>query len=68
MEWIPYIIVVGQKEIESEALPVRDRRAKKISRMRLEELVGEIKSQVEDKPFKPLPLPKHVSKRPQFYG
>jgi len=68
MEWIPYIIVVGQKEIESEVLPVRDRRAKKISRMRLEELVGEIKSQVEDKPFKPLPLPKHVSKRPQFYG
>jgi len=68
MEWIPYIIVAGQKEIESEVLPVRDRKAKRIRRMKTEELISEIKSQVQDKPFKPLPLPKHVSKRPQFYG
>jgi len=68
MEWIPYIIVVGEQELKSEALPVRDRKARKIRKMTLKELVDEIKSQVQDKPFKPLPLPKHVSKRPQFYG
>ena len=68
MEWIPYIIVAGQKEIESEVLPVRDRKAKRIRKMKLEELINEIKSHIQDKPFKPLPLPKHVSKRPQFYG
>jgi threonyl-tRNA synthetase len=68
MEWVPYIIVAGQKEIESEVLPVRDRKAKQIRKMKLEELVSEIKSYMRDKPFKPLPLPKHVSKRPQFYG
>ena len=68
MEWIPYIIVAGQKEIESEVLPVRDRKAKQIRKMKLEELISEIKSHIQDKPFKPLPLPKHVSKRPQFYG
>ncbi|MEM2249802.1 MAG: threonine--tRNA ligase [Candidatus Bathyarchaeia archaeon] len=68
MEWIPYIIVAGQKEIESEVLPVRDRKAKQIRKMKLEELISEIESHVQDKPFKPLPLPKHVSKRPQFYG
>jgi threonyl-tRNA synthetase len=68
MEWIPYIIVAGQKEIESEMLPVRDRKAKQIRKMKLEELINEIKSHIQDKPFKPLPLPKHVSKRPQFYG
>jgi threonyl-tRNA synthetase len=68
MEWIPYIIVAGQKEIESEVLPVRDRKAKQIRKMKLEELIREIKSHMQDKPFKPLPLPKHVSKRPQFYG
>jgi threonyl-tRNA synthetase len=67
-EWIPYIIVAGQKEIESEVLPVRDRKAKRIREMKLEELINEIKSHIQDKPFKPLPLPKHVSKRPQFYG
>ncbi len=68
MEWIPYIIVAGQKEIESEVLPVRDRKAKQIRKMKLEGLISEIKSHMQDKPFKPLPLPKHVSKRPQFYG
>jgi threonyl-tRNA synthetase len=68
MEWIPYIIVAGQKEIDSEILPVRDRKAKQIRKMKIEELIREIKSHTQDKPFKPLPLPKHVSKRPQFYG
>ncbi|MEM3565834.1 MAG: threonine--tRNA ligase [Candidatus Bathyarchaeia archaeon] len=68
MEWIPYIIVAGQKEIDSEVLPVRDRKAKQIRKMKLDELISEIKSHMRDKPFKPLPLPKYVSKRPQFYG
>jgi threonyl-tRNA synthetase len=67
-EWIPYIIVVGEKEVESEALPVRDRKSRKIRNMALKELIDEIKSQIGDKPFRPLPLPRHVSKRPQFYG
>jgi len=68
MEWIPYIIVAGQKEIESETLPVRDRKAQEIRKMKLEELASEIKANTHGKPFRPLPLPKHVSKRPQFYG
>lgn len=67
-EWIPYIIVVGQREIESGILPVRDRRSREIIKMRLEELISRIKAETQGKPFKPLPLPKHVSKRPQFYG
>jgi len=68
MEWVPYIIVVGQKEINSEALPVRDRKVQAIRKIKLEELISEIKASMSGKPFKPLPLPKHVSKRPQFYG
>jgi threonyl-tRNA synthetase len=68
MEWVPYIIVVGQKEVESDVLPVRDRKAGKIRKMKLEELISEIEEIVKGKPFKPLPLPRHLSKRPQFYG
>jgi hypothetical protein len=34
----------------------------------LNELVTKIKREVEGKPYKPLPLPLHLSKRPQFYG
>jgi threonyl-tRNA synthetase len=67
-EWIPYIVVIGKKEVESEILPVRDRKKGKIRRMKLRELIREIKRETADKPFKPLTLPKHLSQRPQFYG
>ncbi len=65
-EWINYVLVVGEKEISSRILPVRDRKAGKIRKMRLQELVEEIKEKTKDKPFKPLTLPKSLSKRPQF--
>jgi threonyl-tRNA synthetase len=68
MEWIPYIVVLGEKEAESNILAVRDRKAEKIRKIKLEELISEVKEITRDKPFQPLPLPKHLSKRPQFYG
>jgi threonyl-tRNA synthetase len=68
MEWVPYIVVVGQKEAELNILAVRDRKAEKIRKIKLEELISEVKETTQDKPFMPLPLPKHLSKRPQFYG
>ena len=68
MEWINYVLVVGQREIASGILPVRDRKAREIRKMRLQELMKEIKEKTKDKPFKPLTLPKSLSKRPQFFG
>jgi len=74
MEWIPYIIVVGQRELESGVLSVRDRRISgaemggEIRRMHLKDLISEIKERVRGKPFKPMSLPMRLSKRPRFYG
>ena len=68
MEWVPYIIVVGQRELESNVLPVRDRQTGKIRNVKLEELTKEIGKMIKDKPFKTLPLPVYLSKRAQFYG
>jgi threonyl-tRNA synthetase len=68
MEWIPYIIVVGQKEVNSSILPVRERKSGEIRKMKFEELISEVERIIKGKPSKPLPLPKHLSKRPQFYG
>ena len=65
-EWINYIIVIGQREIDSGVLPVRDREARKIRKMPLQQLIGTIKEKTKNKPFRPLTLPKHLSKRPQF--
>ncbi|MCW4044750.1 MAG: threonine--tRNA ligase [Candidatus Bathyarchaeota archaeon] len=68
-EWVPYVIVVGQREIDSGILAIRDRAAHgKVQNMQLNELVAKIQSELKDKPFKPLPLPRNLSKRPQFYG
>jgi len=74
MEWIPYTVVIGKREIESGVLSVRDRRISgaerggEIRKMKLEELVAEIKERTKGKPFKPLSLPMRLSRRPRFYG
>jgi threonyl-tRNA synthetase len=67
-EWVNYVLVIGPKELESGVLAVRDRLAGRIVKARLEELVEKILKKTEGKPFKPLPLPKRLSQRPQFYG
>jgi threonyl-tRNA synthetase len=66
-EWISYIIVIGENEVNSDVLPVRERTVgKQIRNMKLIELTIEITGKTADKPFKPLTLPKLLSKRPQF--
>jgi threonyl-tRNA synthetase len=66
-EWVNYVIVIGEKEVGSDVLPVRDRKAgKKTRNMKIQELIDEITAETVDKPFKPLSLPKLLSKRPQF--
>ncbi|PVX24329.1 MAG: threonine--tRNA ligase [Candidatus Bathyarchaeum sp.] len=66
-EWINYVLVFGEKEANSDVLPVRDRTVgKQIRTMKLQELIVEINEKTADKPFKPLTLPKMLSKRPQF--
>jgi threonyl-tRNA synthetase len=68
-EWVPYVIVVGQREMESGVLSIRDREAHgKIQTMKLNALTTKIQDKLKDTPFKPLPLPRSLSKRPQFYG
>jgi threonyl-tRNA synthetase len=65
-EWINYVLVIGEKEINSGILPVRERKTRKIRKMRLQELINEIEEETKNKPFKPLTIPRLLSKRPQF--
>ncbi len=68
-EWIPYIVVIGEKEVESGNLSVRDREVKGSQQiMTVDDLVKKITTKIAGKPFKPLPLPRSLSKRPQFHG
>ncbi|MEM3892160.1 MAG: threonine--tRNA ligase [Nitrososphaerales archaeon] len=65
-EWIPYIVVYGEKEAASNTLQVRDRVNRTIKQMTLEELITHIQKQTAGKPFLPLPLPTLLSQRPHF--
>ena len=68
-EWVPYIIVVGEKEVESGTLSVRDRELKgQQQNMTTDQLIAKVSEKIAGKPFKPLPLPLYLSKRPQFHG
>jgi threonyl-tRNA synthetase len=68
MEWVPCVIVVGQKELDCGVLPIRDRSTGELRKLKPADFIREVEKAVEGKPFRPLPLPKYLSKRPQFYG
>ncbi len=67
-EWIPYIVVLGEREIGAEEVPVRVREDGEIHSMSLKSLASEIKKQVRGKPYRPVPLPMSVQGRPRFVG
>ncbi len=69
--WIPYIVVIGDREIKNNKLSVTIREESRIDKqkrveMGLEELIKRIKSETKGKPYKPLSLPMLLSKRPSM--
>jgi threonyl-tRNA synthetase len=82
-DWVPYIIVLGEKELQSKTLAVRisertkvwkDKEGRKEAVSSLvegktkEQLIKELKEKQGDKPFRQLPLPMLLGKRPKFIG
>src|ERR687898_555516 len=65
-EWVRYTIVIGDKEISSDKLIVRDRNEGKQREITLHHLINEVKAQTKDKPYLPLNLPLRLSARPQI--
>ncbi|MDI6855531.1 MAG: threonine--tRNA ligase [Candidatus Thermoplasmatota archaeon] len=66
-EWIPYIIVFGDRERESGKLPVR-LRSGEIKEYSIQELTEELEKKLESYPYEALPLPRLLSKRVVFRG
>ena len=65
-EWIRYILVIGDKEANSENLSIRDRQTGAVKELSFDDFLNEIKEQTKDKPFTGLNFPKHISKRPNL--
>lgn len=65
-EWIRYILVIGEKEVNSQHLSIRDRQTGNVREMPFDDFINEIKEQTKGKPFTGLNLPKYLSKRPNL--
>ena len=65
-EWINLIVVIGEKEKKTKKLAVRSRETGKVRDLTVDALIIEIKKQIDGYPFKPLTLPKLLSRRAIF--
>ncbi len=65
-EWIPYIAVVGKREVEAGTVNVRFRSPQHQEEISVKDLRKSLAKDVRGKPFKPLPLPRELSRRPVF--
>ena len=64
--WVPYILVVGDKEKDSGVLSIRRREHKDQVNMKVEDLISEISEKTAFAPKQRLMLPSLVSKQPIF--
>ena len=65
-EWIPYIVVIGDKEVETDNYNVTVRKTGEKLDMTADELIASVKEETEGMPFRRLPLPRNVSERINF--
>lgn len=70
-EWVPYVVVIGDSELESGKLAVTIRAESEPKQpakveMTIEDLRARIAAETAGKPTKRLPLPMKLSERPRF--
>ncbi|MCX6776318.1 MAG: threonine--tRNA ligase [Candidatus Micrarchaeota archaeon] len=63
-EWVPYVLVVGDREMESKKFSVRVRESGERKTLAMEELTVMLRSKLKGKPFEKLSLSRYLSKRP----
>ncbi|MDD1769073.1 MAG: threonine--tRNA ligase, partial [Methanomassiliicoccales archaeon] len=65
-DWVSYVVVIGDKEIESDMLTVYERASNRNVEMTVDGLVAKVRAEIGDKPFRPLYMPKELSRRVGF--
>jgi threonyl-tRNA synthetase len=65
-EWVPYILVIGDNELESGQIMVNIRETSEKQTVDKKDLIKRIQSETKGMPFRGLPLPVKLSRRVQF--
>nr|MDO8110445.1 threonine--tRNA ligase [Candidatus Sigynarchaeota archaeon] len=68
LEWVPYIVVIGERDLAAKEFQVRQRQEKTQVNMSPETLIKTIKDKTKGMPYRNLPVPSFVSKRVRFFG
>ena len=67
-EWIPYVGVIGDREVERRTVNVNIRATQQMEELEVEELRRRIVEKVKGRPYRELPLPIRLSERVRFVG
>ncbi len=67
-EWIPYVGVIGDREVERGTVNVNIRATQQVEEMDVEELRRRIAEGIKGRPYRKLPLPLRLSERVRFVG
>jgi len=65
-DWCSYVIVVGDSEMAGDVVDVYDRQRNANEKMPLQDLIDRVRSQIADWPFRPMYLPREMSRRVDF--
>jgi threonyl-tRNA synthetase len=71
MDWVPYVIVVGDEEVASKNLTVTVRKKSQQGKpfkeqLTIEALIAAVKKDTEGKPFRPLYTPRKLSLKARY--
>ncbi|MEM4788961.1 MAG: threonine--tRNA ligase [Ignisphaera sp.] len=67
IEWIPYVVIIGDREVKTNTLNVRFRKEGVQRTMDLDTFINVLKKELEGYPMIPTALPLLLSKRPTLY-
>jgi threonyl-tRNA synthetase len=67
-EWVPMIIIIGDREIGADTLPVRMRTQKDLVQMSIQDIKSFFTDNMKNNAYRSLNLPKFMSQRPIFRG
>ena len=63
-DWVGYVIVIGDKEMNSEELSAYVRSQNQSRIMTVDDIIKDIRRQTEGMPFRPMYIPREMTKRP----
>ncbi len=64
--WIPYVVVVGEREVDKNMISVRTRFDKSPRMIQVEELTNAIRKEMKGYPYRPSSLPRMLTTRPGY--